>query len=329
MRDGGTRHVHLTSSPVDWYAARAAGIAAYVALTIVLSLGLALAGRARNDRWPTFAVEDVHRFGGLLVGWLVTLHVLTIAIDSYLPFSLAQLLVPFAARYRPLWTGLGIAAAELLLALALTNRYRKRLPHRIWRRAHYLNFAVWSAATLHGIGAGTDRSAPWLAALYACAVGVVTGLLVWRLRVAPLRSTGAGLAAAASFSLVLALVLGPFRHDPHPWNAASFTESLSGRILQSGVPTEAIVSMNGRGDGVQKLLVRADLLAGRVGLDATSLQLEYLPSGVVCRGQVTAVGSTSFAGLCRLPTGEARSIDASWQLLDDGTVSGTIRSAHA
>jgi len=44
---------------------------------------------------------------------------------------------------------------------------------------------------------------------------------------------------------------------------------------------------------------------------------------------VTAVGSTSFAGLCRLPSGETRSIDASWELLDDGTVSGTIRSARA
>ena len=66
----------------------------------------------------------MHRFGGLLVGLFVAVHVLTIAIDSYLPFSLSVITIPLVASYRPLCTGLGIAAAELLLALAMTNRYR-------------------------------------------------------------------------------------------------------------------------------------------------------------------------------------------------------------
>ena len=75
----------------------------------------------------------------------------------YLPFSPIQVLVPLTARYRPLWTGLGIAAAELLIALALTNHYRRRLPYRFWRRAHYLNFAVWALALVHGLTASLDR----------------------------------------------------------------------------------------------------------------------------------------------------------------------------
>jgi methionine sulfoxide reductase heme-binding subunit len=318
--------VHLTSNAADWYAARAAGVAAYVALTLVLSLGLALAGKAQNKLWPRFAVEDVHRFGGLLVGWLVGIHVVTIAIDSYLPFSLGQLVVPFTAKYRPLWTGIGIAAAELLLALAITNHYRKRLPHRFWRRAHYLNFAVWGAATLHGIGAGTDRSAPWLALLYAASAALVAALLVWRIRVAPLRSAPVRLAAAGAAALVLVLVFGPFRHNPRPWNAGSFTESLTGKIIRSGVPTKEIVSMNGSAGSYQRVLVRADLLAGPEGLDATSLQIEYLPSGLLCTGQVTAVGGTSFGGVCTLPNGQTRQIDASWTIDDAGNVRGTLRS---
>jgi sulfoxide reductase heme-binding subunit YedZ len=318
--------VHLTSNAADWYAARAAGVAAYVVLTLVVSFGLGLAGKVQNRRWPRFAVEDVHRFGGLLVGWLVAIHVATIAVDSYLPFSVGQLVVPFTARYRPLWTGLGIAAAELLLALAITNHYRKRLPHRFWRRAHYLNFAVWGAATLHGIGAGTDRSAPWLAVLYAACAALVAGLLVWRLRVAPLRSAPVRFAAAGAAALALALVLGPFRHNPRPWNAGSFTESLTGQIIRSGVPTKEIVSMNGRAGAYQRVLVRADLLASPEGLDATSLQLEYLPSGELCTGQVTAVGGTSFGGICKLPNGQTRQIDAVWTIDEAGKVRGTLRS---
>src|SRR5438034_8370845 len=119
--------MHLTSSPIDWYAARAGGIAAYLLLSAVVALGATMARRSKPEGWPRFALEDVHRFGGLLVGTFVTIHVVAIAIDSYLPFTLAQVVVPFTDRYRPLWVGLGIVAAELLLALAVTNRYRQRL----------------------------------------------------------------------------------------------------------------------------------------------------------------------------------------------------------
>ena len=119
--------MHVTSSPAIWYAARASGVAAYVVLSIVVCLGLTLGGKAQSRRWPRFSTEEIHRFGGLLVGSLIGIHVLTIAADSFLPFSLTQLLVPFTSSYRPLWTGLGIAAAELLLALAITNHYRRRL----------------------------------------------------------------------------------------------------------------------------------------------------------------------------------------------------------
>src|SRR6478735_11914127 len=165
--------MHVTSSPAIWYAARASGVAAYVVLSVVVSLGLALGGKAQSRRWPRFSVEDVHRFGGLLVGSLIGVHVLAIAADSFLPFSLTQLLVPFTSSYRPLWTGLGIAAAELLVALAITNRYRRRLPYRFWRKAHYLNFAVWTAASLHGLGSGTDHTAPWMLLIYAASAATV------------------------------------------------------------------------------------------------------------------------------------------------------------
>src|SRR5439155_8375055 len=139
------------------------------------------AGRKKLDRWPRLALEDVHRFGGLLVGSFVAIHVVTIAIDAWLPFPIQSLLVPYLSRYRPLWVAAGIVAAELLLALAITNHYRRRLPYRFWRRAHDANFLVWSAATLHGVGSGTDRSSPWALSLYAVSTAAVGAACVWRL----------------------------------------------------------------------------------------------------------------------------------------------------
>jgi sulfoxide reductase heme-binding subunit YedZ len=316
--------VHLTSSPIDWYAARAAGIAAYVVLTIVLSLGLSMAGKAHSSKWPKFAIEDVHRFGGLLVGFFVALHVLTIAIDSYLPFSPLQVLVPLTARYRPLWTGLGIAAAELLVALALTNRYRRRLPYRVWRRAHYLNFAVWTAATLHGLGSGTDRAAPWLLLLYSASAATVCGLVLWR-TVRPRAIVLAGGAAAAVAVVLLFPAQGGGRHRRLA-DRVRFRESLTGQILTVQGVSRGVVSMAGTGRGAQNVLVRADLLAGVDGLEATSLQIEYLPSGSLCRGDVTHVESFAFRGTCRMPGGARRAVSARWQLLDGQSLRGTLES---
>jgi methionine sulfoxide reductase heme-binding subunit len=164
----------------EWYLARASGIVAFVLLTIAVLIGLTLSGRAKPPNWPRFAVEDVHRFAGLLTGTFVSLHVLTLFADSYLPFSLTQLVVPGTSSYRPLATALGVVSAELLLAVAMTNRYRKRLSYRFWRRAHYLNFAVWGLALVHGILAGSDRGAAWTDVLYGASAAMVAGLLAWR-----------------------------------------------------------------------------------------------------------------------------------------------------
>jgi methionine sulfoxide reductase heme-binding subunit len=315
--------MHLSSSPAIWYAARASGVAAYVALGIVVSLGLALGGKAQNRRWPRFSVEEVHRFGGLLVGSLIGVHVLAIAADSFLPFSLTQLLVPFTSTYRPLWTGLGIAAAEILIALAITNRYRKRLPYRFWRKAHYLNFAVWAFASLHGLMAGTDRGAAWLAILYGVSVATVLMLLLWRFAGVPLgRIATAGAVTVVALPL---LIVGPLRHSPPLWDAGNVDESLTGSVIRNGSELKQIVSFVGQARSPQKLVVRADLLVAPGKLESTSLQLEYLPSGDICRGRVTKVGGESFSGTCRLPNGEHRAIDASWAANQAGTgVVGTI-----
>jgi len=315
--------VHVSSSPAIWYAARASGVAAYVVLSLVVCLGLTLGKKAQSSRWPRFSIEDVHRFGGLLVGSLVGVHVLAIAADSFLPFSLTQLLVPFTASYRPLWTGLGIAAAELLVALAITNHYRRRLPYRFWRRAHYLNFAVWTFASLHGLMGGTDRGAPWLAILYGLSVAAVLTLLLWRFGGPLTRVATAGAVTVVALPL---LIVGPLGRTPPLWNAANINEPLMGSVIRNGTQLKEIVSFVGQAPGPQKLLVRADLLVAPGQLQSTSLQLEYLPSGDVCRGRVTNVQGESFSGTCTLPNGDQRTVDASWVPNAAGTgVDGRIQ----
>jgi sulfoxide reductase heme-binding subunit YedZ len=329
--------MHLTSSPIDWYAARAGGVAAYVLLTLNVAIGLLMTGKKRMKHWPRFALEDVHRFTGLLTGTFVVLHIATVAIDSYLPFSPLSLAVPFISTYRPIWIGLGIVAAELLLALAITNHYRNMtLSYQTWRRWHYVNFAVWTAATFHSIGSGTDRSTTWLLAIDAVAVGTVCGLTTWRiLRRSDLRATvvlaGAPLVAGAiAIAIVSALALGPLRFQPKPWNPAEFQDALSGKILSNMGVTRGIVSMAGTGDGAQQVLVRADLLVTPSTLASTSFQMEYLPSGAMCTGTVTNVHATSFEASCTMPDRTQRFVSASWTQPDaQGSITNGTITSHA
>jgi len=177
-------------SAIDWYTARAAGVVAYALLTGGVLLGVLLAGRARLPCWPQFAVTDVHRFVALLTGAFVLLHVYTLLLDTYVHTSVAAVLVPGASSYRPFWVALGTVALELLAAVGISNLFRKRLGHARWRRIHYLTFVVWAAATVHGMGAGTDAGAGWLRLLYVVSVGSVTAAVAWRVgarRLAPAR----------------------------------------------------------------------------------------------------------------------------------------------
>ncbi len=324
--------MHLTSSPLDWYAARAAGVAAYVMLSVVVLVGITMAGRKTMKRWPRFAVEDVHRFGGLLVGTFIGIHVLTIAIDSYLPFSVGALVVPLVSVYKPLWVALGIVAAELLLALAVTNHYRDRLDYAVWRKAHYLNFAVWGAAGLHGLGSGTDRSAAWLVALYALSIGAVAAAVAWRLGPrlpTVLRRPAPVLASVLLVVPVVALARGPLAFHPRRWNALTFHDRLTGQVVRQSGVTRGIVSMAGTGRGRQHVLVRADLLIAPSRLVTTSFQMEYLPSGLVCRGVVRHVHAYGFEATCRVPSGARRSVHASWGVSEDNQLEGEISARPA
>jgi methionine sulfoxide reductase heme-binding subunit len=169
---------------VDRYTARAAGVVAYALLSGGVLLGVLLAGRARLPRWPAFAVNDVHRFVALITVFVV-LHVWALLLDRYVHTSLVAVFVPGASSYRPFWVALGTVALELLAAVGISNLLRKRIGHVRWRRVHYLTFAVWAAATAHGIGAGTDASAEWRRLLYVIAIGSVAAACAWRLSSSP------------------------------------------------------------------------------------------------------------------------------------------------
>jgi sulfoxide reductase heme-binding subunit YedZ len=162
-----------------WYATRASGTVALVLLTLSIVLGVTQVSRVRSDRWPRFLIDGLHRYTALLAAVFLVAHIATAVLDSYAPISLADAFIPFVGAYRPLWLGLGATALDLLLAVGITSLVRVRLGHRAWRAAHWLGYAVWPLAFVHGLGTGSDVRESWMGIIaIACAAAVLAAVTI-------------------------------------------------------------------------------------------------------------------------------------------------------
>jgi predicted ferric reductase len=219
-----------------WYTMRATGIVALVLLSLTTVLGILTAGRVRTRSWPAFAQAELHKRISLLAVVFVGLHVLTAVVDSYVDVGWISILVPFASPYRPLWTGLGTVAVDLVIAVAVSSALRQRIEPRIWRGIHWLAYASWPVAVAHSLGMGTDASRLWMDALTGLCVAAVVAALAWRLRDRQVARTEAQRVGATTRAV-------PLRHRP---------EALSGAIrVRPGGPQTPV-----RGATATRLLER-------------------------------------------------------------------------
>lgn len=171
----------VASLSMTWVATRAAGYTAFALLTASVALGLLLSSPLRPTRWPRFATTEPHRFVTLLTLLFIAIHVLVALLDSFIGFSLSDVLVPFTSNYRRVWMGLGIVSAYLAAALWASSWLQRRIGYRWWRRLHFGTFGVYVGAALHGLGSGSDSGWAWSRIIYVASFALIGGLLVMRL----------------------------------------------------------------------------------------------------------------------------------------------------
>jgi methionine sulfoxide reductase heme-binding subunit len=210
-----------------WYLTRSTGAVSLILLTLSVTLGVAGPIRFSSPRWPRFVLDSLHRNVSLLAIAFLLVHIITAVLDSFAPISLTDAIVPFGGSYRPFWLGLGAVAFDLLLAVAFTSMVRRRLGYGAWRATHWLAYACWPIALLHGLGTGSDVKSTWLFALNVVCLATV-GLAVGIRAIAGwpdhARVRGAALGATAIFAAFLVLWLpgGPLGHG---WASRSGTPS--------------------------------------------------------------------------------------------------------
>lgn len=170
----------IAAQKAYWHLARASGVIAYLLLWLSAALGLLITNRMARV-WPGGPTAfDLHQFTSLLSLAFTGFHALILLGDDYISYSLAQILIPFAAAgYRPIATGLGQVAFYLAIMVTFSFYVKKRIGRRAWRIIHYASFLLFILIILHGLTAGTDASS--LRYLYLVSFGSILFLTLYRI----------------------------------------------------------------------------------------------------------------------------------------------------
>jgi sulfoxide reductase heme-binding subunit YedZ len=154
------------SVQVMWYITRSAGLTAYMVMWLSTAWGLAVSSKILDAMLHRSFTYDFHQFLSLLAIGFTVLHVGVLMADRYLPYSLAQILVPFLSPYRPVWVGIGVIALYLTLLVTVTFYIRGRIGMKAFRYIHMSSLLAYLGVTVHSLLSGTDSSLPSVLMMY-------------------------------------------------------------------------------------------------------------------------------------------------------------------
>ncbi|MGI8412780.1 MAG: ferric reductase-like transmembrane domain-containing protein [Solirubrobacteraceae bacterium] len=326
-----------------WYLARGTGVVALLLLTASVVLGVLGSLRFAAPRWPRFAIDTLHRDVSLMVIVLLVAHIITSVLDSFAPVRLADAVIPFASSYRPLWLGLGALSFDLLLALVITSLVRRRLGYRTWRAIHWLAYASWPVAVLHGLGTGSDTKVWWMLALTAACVAAVLAAMLTRIRRADsgqegFRVPAMALAIAIPAGMAIFTLAGPLQRGwaaragtppsllakapPRPAAALAvpspvapaatlsgpFSAKLAGTVAQSAEAGGSVVDLALRlsGGATGRLRIRlagTPIDGGGLSLTGSQVDLKAVGLASVMQGKVVSLRGTHFVARVAGSTG--------------------------
>jgi DMSO/TMAO reductase YedYZ heme-binding membrane subunit len=70
--------------------------------------------------------------------------------------TLLQVFVPFTSTYQPLGIAFGVLAMYGLVAILVSSKLWVDSKPALWKRIHYLSYAVLALVFMHGLIVGTD-----------------------------------------------------------------------------------------------------------------------------------------------------------------------------
>ncbi len=170
-----------------WYIVRAAGlVAALSALVLMLSGIGAVTGHTFRILEPLTAWAT-HRAIGIVFVLSTIVHIVALLFDKFVPFSVVDVLVPWASDYKPvtiagvslgsIYVALGILAFYAIIAIVVTSLLWIDKKQKLWKLLHLASYGVIIAIFLHALFLGTDTGQGW-GRLAWIAGGIVLAMVV-------------------------------------------------------------------------------------------------------------------------------------------------------
>lgn len=190
--------VHIVSQRVvtswPWYIIRAAGFISAGLLVLLMLSGIGQVTGIIYRFIEPIKIWAIHKALALALVASITVHVSFLLIDHFVPFSLTQILIPFASQYNngtKVWglplggiaVTLGILAMYCVVILVLSSLGWIDTKKKTWRKLHYLSYVVGGFVLVHALYAGTDlkhglfRKA-WIGLSFVVLLAIVARL--WR-----------------------------------------------------------------------------------------------------------------------------------------------------
>jgi len=177
-----------------WYIIRAAGFISAGLLVLLMISGIGQVTGITYRFIEPVKAWAIHKAMALALCASIAVHVGFLLIDHFVPFSLTQILVPFASHYNNGTKMLGLPLGGIAITLGILAMYCVAIvvasslgwidsKKKTWRKLHYINYAIVFLVFLHALYAGSDlkygifRKA-WIALGIIVAIAVV--LRLWR-----------------------------------------------------------------------------------------------------------------------------------------------------
>lgn len=230
----------LLTGQAFWFFSRGTGVVSLVLFTATVLLGITSISRWATENYPRFVTQHLHRNMSLLALSFLAVHIVTTVMDSFVKTTFVNVFIPFTGSYRTVWVGLGALAFDMVLAVIISSLIRVRIGFGSWRAIHWLSYAMWPVAVLHGLGTGSDAKARWMLLVTGVCVASVAVALArriaigWSADLSPTQRAGRLAAAAATVLGPLALagwlITGPLTAG---WGKAAGTVSKSAAGIAS------------------------------------------------------------------------------------------------
>lgn len=163
-----------------WTFIRLSGLLGFYLLTLSLIFGLLSSLSFMKKR--KILLTTLHQTSGWYGLLTVIFHIILIWRDQYVPYSLAEIFLPFSAQNKPVLSALGTLSFYLFfIVIGSSDFFMKRLGIKNWKRIHLTVIPAWVLMTVHSLLIGTDSSRAWALFLYGSTGSLIVILLILRL----------------------------------------------------------------------------------------------------------------------------------------------------